>query len=679
MNKRVGIDIGGAFTDLVSIDPDGDVESIKVDSTVKPEEGVINSIKEYGNKIKTMESILHCQTVVINSIVQRDGATVGLITTKGFRDVLEIQRANRRDIYNLVYKKPLPFVPRYLRRVVDERSSADGEVLQDVDLSKLEDIISGFNQENVESIAVSLVNSYANDSNEKKIKDRLHEMGYDFVTSSAEITKEWREYERTNTAVLNAFVQPKLKKYMKAVIEGAGKQGFAGDFRIMLSNGGLANSDLIMDYPILTVESGPVAGIMGALKVSKFAMPDETLNIITLDDGSTTTKSSLVYKGLPRVNTDYNIGQDIFHAGYPLKIPVIDVVEVGNGGTSLAYVENGVLKVGPKAAGAYPGPACYDRGGKIPTLTDAYVYSGLIDPDYFLGGKLKLKRSLAENALRGLGKEVDLDAEQTADGIIRLANENAAYVIRIVSVQKGYDPREFTLFPYGGAGSMLAPFIAADLRMERILIPSIPLGVFSAWGMIVSDVRYEKLKTVTTELSDASCENIEQEFQELEEEILKQFKSESNQNPSIIRYGDFRYKGQQHTIKVTLPSHFGKENLNEITELFHRAHKQEYTFRIDSNPVEIVNAHVVGLLENDEYQLKKWNSNGDGKPKSERNVYMGGKYTTFPVYDRSNLKTGMTIEGPAIIEEETATSILISGQAGKVDKYGNILVGKRGD
>lgn len=677
MQKRVGIDIGGAFTDLVSIDSEGNIESIKVDSTVRPEDGVINSIRDYGSRIGDMDSIVHGQTVVINSIVQKDGATVGLITTKGYRDVLEIQRANRRDIYNLVYKKPLPFVPRYLRRILDERSDSDGNVLKEVDLSGLEGIVSDFRKENVESVAVSFVNSYANESNELKVKEKLHKLGYDFVTASAEITKEWREYERSNTAVLNAFVQPRLKKYMGAVIDGAGKAGFKGDFRVMLSNGGLANSNLIMDYPILTVESGPVAGIMGALKVCKFAIPNESLNIITLDGGSTTTKSSLVYKGLPRVNTDYNIGQDIIYAGYPLKIPVIDVVEVGNGGTSLAYVENGVLRVGPKAAGAYPGPACYDRGGKDPTLTDAYVYSGLIDPNYFLGGKLKLNRDLAENALRNLGKEVGLDAVQTAEGVIRLSNENASYVIRIVSVQKGYDPRDFTLFPYGGAGSMLAPFIAQDLRLDRILIPSVPLGVFSAWGMIVSDIRYEKLKTVTSEVNEDTCETVEEEFQELEGEILKQFSSEEEQKPNIIRYGDFRYQGQQHTIKVQLPEHFGKDNLNEIIELFHSAHKQEYTFRIDTNPVEIVNAHVVGLLENDEYKIKKWNSTGDGKPKSERSVYMGGKYTNFPVYERSNLNTGMTIDGPAIIEEPTATSILLKGQVGRVDEFGNILVRRK--
>lgn len=673
----MGIDIGGAFTDLVSIDPDGNLESVKVDSTVEPEEGVISSIREYGSKMKSMQSIVHGQTVVINSIVQKDGAVVGLITTEGFRDILEIQRANRRDIYNLTYKKPLPFVPRYLRKEVSERISADGEILREVDLSKLDSIVSDFKKENVESLAIALVNSYANDSNEGKIKEKLQTMGYDFVTASSEITKEWREYERTNTAVMNAFVQPRLKKYMKAVIEGATKEGFNGEFRVMLSNGGLANSELIMNYPILTVESGPVAGIMGALKVCKYAMPDESLNIITLDGGSTTTKSSLVYKGLPRVNTDYNIGQDVFYPGYPLKIPVIDVVEVGNGGTSLAYVENGILKVGPRAAGAYPGPACYDRGGKIPTLTDAYVYSGLIDPNYFLGGRLNLNRTLAESALNALGKEVGLDATQTADGVIRLANENAAYVIRIVSVQKGYDPREFTLFPYGGAGSMLAPFIASDLRIDRILIPSIPLGVFSAWGMIVCDIRYEKLKTVTTEMNETSCETVEDEFKDLENEILEQFKSESTGKPTIFRYGDFRYKGQQHTIKVQLPVHLGKNNLKEIIELFHRAHKQEYTFRIDTNPVEIVNAHVVGLQENKEYSLKKWNSTGNGKAKSEREVYLDGRHVRFPVYERSNLLSGMSIDGPAIIEEETATSIMLKGQVGKVDSFGNILVRRR--
>ncbi|MCL4447124.1 MAG: hydantoinase/oxoprolinase family protein [Candidatus Thermoplasmatota archaeon] len=674
MQNRVGIDIGGAFTDLVSINQDGEVESIKVDSTVEPEEGVINSIRSYGEKIRGVESILHGQTVVINSIVQKDGAKVGLITTKGFRDVLEIQRANRRDIYNLVYKKPSPFVPRNLRQEMEERIGADGEILVDIDLSKLEGIVSNFRREGVESVAVSFVNSYANDINEKKIKSKLLEMGYNFVTSSAEITKEWREYERTNTAVLNAFVQPRLKKYMGAVIDGAARKGFNGDFRIMLSNGGLANSDLIMNYPILTVESGPVAGIMGALKISKFAMPNEVLNIITLDGGSTTTKSSLIYKGLPRMSTNYNIGQDTFNAGYPLRIPVIDVVEVGNGGTSLAYVENGILKVGPKAAGAYPGPACYGRGGKNPTLTDAYVYAGLLDPDYFLAGKIKLNESLAEKALRELGKEIGLDSKQTADGIIRLANENAAYVLRIISVQKGYDPREFTLFPFGGAGSMLAPFIASDLRIERILIPSIPLGVFSAWGMLVSDTRYEKLKTITTQLRETNCNDVEREFKLLEEEILEQFDPDPSTRPSIIRYGDLRYKGQEHTIKVKLPAHIGIDNLKEIIELFHTAHQQEYTFRIDENPVELVNVHVVGLLENNEYRLKTWDSTGNGRQKTERDVYIDGKITRFPVYERSNLVTSMTIKGPAIIEEETATSILTKEQVGRVDKFGNILV-----
>lgn len=674
MKKRVGIDIGGAFTDLVSIDSEGNLETVKVDSTTEPDHGVIDSIKRYGTKIGSVETIIHGQTVVINSIVQHEGAKVGLIATKGFGDVLEIQRANRRDIYNLVYKKPVPFVPRYLRKEVDERIGSYGEILRTVDTSRLEWIVSDFRQNGVESVAISLINSYANDSNERSIKEYLHRVGYDFVTSSAEITKEWREYERTNTAVLNAFVQPLLNKYMRAIIDGAIIEGFRGDFQVMLSNGGLANSDLIMNYPILTVESGPVAGIMGALKVAKLAFPNDAMNIITLDGGSTTTKSSLIYKGLPKITTNYNIGQDAFNAGYPLKIPVIDVIEVGNGGTSLAYKEKGALKVGPKSAGAYPGPACYNRGGKDPTLTDAYVYAGLIDPNYFLAGKIKLDKSLAERALIHLGKEIELDAKQTADGIIRLANENASYIIRLISVQKGYDPRQFTLLPYGGAGSMLAPFIAADLRIEHILIPSIPLGVFSAWGMIVSDIRYEKLKTITTQLREDSCGNVEREFKELENEILKQFKYESSKNPSIIRYGDLRYKGQEHTIKVKLPSHIGLDNLNEVVGLFHRSHQQEYAFRIDKNPVEIVNIHVVGLLENDDHRPRKWGSNGNGKPKSEREVFIEGKHTPFNVYDRSNLATEMAIDGPAIIEEETATSILTRGQKGKVDKFGNILV-----
>ena len=674
---RAGIDIGGAFTDLVSIDPDGNIKSVKVDSTVKPEEGVINALKSYGTGAERIGSIVHGQTVVINSIIQRDGAKIGLITTKGFRDILEIQRANRRDIYNLVYKKPTPFVPRYLRQEVDERTTGKGDIIKELDITGLNDIVENFKKEHVDSVAISLINSYVNDLNEKKLKENIIKLGYKYVSASAEITKEWREYERTNTAVLNAFVQPKLSKYVNAVLDGARREGFNGDFRIMLSNGGLGNTDMILNQPILTVESGPVAGIMGALKLSRLALNNETMNIITIDGGSTTTKSSLVYKGLPRINTNYNIGQDKYNSGYPLKIPVIDVVEIGSGGTSMAYIDETGLRVGPRAAGAYPGPACYNRGGVTPTLTDAYLYSGFIDPNYFLGGKMKLHKNLAEHALRTLGQKISLDAEKTAEGIIKLANESASHIIRIISVQKGYDPRDFTLFPYGGAGAMLSPFIADDLGIKRILIPAIPLGVFSAWGMIVSDIRYEKLKTVTLELNENTCNEIESEFSELEREIIEQFKAESNKVPAMIRYGDLRYKGQEHTLKVKLPAHVGNQNLYEIMELFHSSHQKEYTFRMDTNPIELVNIHVVGLHENKEYKIRKWESKGDGKPKGERQVYLHGKYSVFQVYERTNIPTNCTIDGPAIIEEETATSILLENQIGKVDRFGNIIVKTR--
>ncbi|WP_188681577.1 hydantoinase/oxoprolinase family protein [Thermogymnomonas acidicola] len=671
---RIGIDIGGAFTDLVAIDENGNMVSVKVDTTREQAEGVMNSVRASGIDLRQVRDIIHGHTVVINSIVQRDVATVGLVTTKGFRDVLEIQRSNRRDIYNLRYRKPEPFVPRYLRLEVDGRLDATGSEVTPLALDGLSDISQKFREHGVKSVAVSFINSYANPQHERLAGERIRQMGFEYVTLSSEVSGEWREYERTSTAVLNAAVQPKVDSYLNTLERFFRDSGFRGNFFIMSSNGGLSSTQHMRNYPIYSLESGPVSGVMGAISLVRQCTGSTRVDIITLDGGSTTTKSSLVSGSEPRIVTDYHIGRDRFNPGYPVRVPVVDIVEVGSGGTSIAYVEDGRLRVGPRASGAYPGPACYGRGGTEPTLTDAYVVNGFIDPSYFLGGRIRLERKLAEEAIQALADRLSMGANETAEGIINLGNENAAFAIRLVSVQRGYDPRDFTLVPFGGAGPMMAPFIADELQISRIMVPCIPLGVFSAWGMLTADVRHEKLRTVVATLEEGNLSEIESAYREMEEEMVELFRQEGYSGPTLARYADMRYVGQEHTLKVPMPPSIGTGNLGEALRRFHSQHEREYTFKMEGNPVEIVNLHVVGMVSASRVKVPEVEREGSGRPKAHRKVFLAGSEENVPVYDRKEIPASTHVQGPCIVEEETATIVVLEGQRVHADRFGNLIV-----
>lgn len=673
--SHVGIDIGGAFTDLAWVNDSGEISFVKVDSTSKPEEGVINSVKSLNVALEGVKSVVHGQTVVVNSVIEKLGAKVGLVTTKGFRDILEIGRSNRRDIFNLRYKKPIPFVPRYLRMEIEESTDSSGKVLKVPAIEEIEKITDHFKKEGVESIAVCFVNSYTNGSNEVRTKEYLEKAGWEYVTVSSEVTREWKEYERTNTAVLNAFVQPKMKKYISTLENSFGDLGFQGIFEVMLSNGGLASSTFVKDHPITTIESGPNAGVIGAINIAKKSELDfDKGNIITLDGGSTTTKSSLITNGIPKTISDYYVGRDKFNGGYPVLVPLLEISEVGSGGTSIAYIQDGSLKVGPKAAGAYPGPACYKRGGELPTLTDAYVLNGFIDPDYFLGGKISLSRSAAQKAVENLSSKLNMSVNDAAEGIIRLANENASYVLRLISVQRGYDPRDFTLVPFGGAGPMMASFIAPDLQIKNILIPAIPLGVFSAWGMLTADIRHEQIKTVMLPVDSEHSTQIEDEFKKIEDYLLDIFKTESEVSPTFIRYADIRYRGQEHTLKTEIPTTDQKGDIEAIVEAFNKRYEMEYRYVMRDNPIEIVNIHVTGIIPSRGVSLEAKNQEGNGQPKGKRKIYVNSEWIEASVYDRANLVTEKMVSGPAIIEEATATIILMPGQKAVTDRFGNILI-----
>jgi len=678
---RIGIDIGGAFTDLVAYNEEtGELVWKKVETTPwDPSEGVLNALEKSGIDLKSCYAFIHGQTLVINTILTRSGAKVGLITTKGFRDVLELQRSNRRDMYNFQYRKPEPFVPRYLRREVTERILSDGSELVPLNQEELEREVDFLVEQGVSSLAISFFNSYANPSHEREAEEIIRRRHPDLsITASHEITREWREYERTSTAVLNAYVKPKMRSYLekleKALVEG----GFKGTSFAMLSNGGMATFSYVAEYPIYSVESGPVAGVIGALQIAKLI---GERNFIALDGGSTTTKASLVENLTPKVTTDYYVERDRWRSGYPIKVPVVETVEVGSGGTSIAWIDEvGSLRVGPKAAGASPGPACYMKGGTEPTVTDAYVVAGILNPQHLLAGELKISREAALKAMEKISSYYKITPEEAAWGVIRIANENASSIIRIISIQKGYDPREFSLIAYGGSGPLFAPFIARELEMRSVVVPAVPPGVFSAWGLLATDIRHDAIKTDIVRLEEGEAQKIEENFAELESRIMEIFEEEGLAGREVVlaRYADLRYYGQEHTVKVQVPfSRIGREEVERIRSIFHEAHRKEYEFSLPDNPVEIVNFHATGYAIVKKVQLSE---SAEGGPSSienslvgERDVFMDGKKERIPVFSKPLIPAGRRIEGPAIVEDPTSTMLLLEGMNLIKDKYGNLI------
>lgn len=691
MEMRISIDIGGAFTDLVAYDENnGEMIWVKGETTPKdPSNGVLKTIAKSRIDMKNVEMILHGQTVVINSIITREGAKVALLTTKGHRDVLMLQRANRRDIYNFTYKKPEPFVPRYLTFEVNERITSDGKELVDISQDEIKSILENILSEKVESICVSFLNSYANPSHEIKVREiiekELKEKGRKdiMITTSHEITREWGEYERTNTAVLNAFVKPKIKNYLSNLEREINKMGYEKLYYTVLSNGGISLFNFTKEYPIFSVESGPVAGVIGGIALGEILGEK---NIIVLDGGSTTTKASLIEDLMPKVTSEYFVGRDKFNPGYPIRIPVIEIEEVGNGGTSIAWIDEiGNLRVGPRAAGAEPGPACYGKGGIKPTVTDAYVVNGLINPKYLLGGEMRIYSDLAFEVIeKNISKFYKISVKDASEGIIKIANENAANAIRIISVQKGYDPRDFTLIAHGGSGPMFAPFIAQELEIKKIVIPGIPPGVFSAWGMLLTDIRHDLLNTNVIKVEIGSIGVINSIFAEMDEKMYEIFRENERVDPSkveIFHYGDMRYKGQEHTVKIPLQKEILKEeDIKDLINRFHEYHEREYSFRLPGSPVELVNFHVIGIMRMKKPKIKEIkDSNYTIKDslKEEREVYLNGKSLTLPVYDRNLLPLNKKLNGPAILEDPTSTVLVLEDQHFERDKFGNIII-KRG-
>jgi N-methylhydantoinase A len=681
---RVATDVGGTFTDLVCFETDhatglSRIVTAKSDTTPPDfEVGVLNVLDKGGIDPATIDFLAHGTTVVINALTERKGVKVGLITTEGFRDTLEIARGNRPDFFNLHYEKPRPFVPRYLRRELPGRVSYKGVELKPLDLSGLPAILDDFRADGVRAIAICFLHSYANTSHEQAALAEVARLWPEVsVVSSHQITREWREYERTNTAVLSAYVQPIAQRYLSRLNDGLEAKGFTGSPYIMQSNCGVDSLESVQKIPITMVESGPASGFWGAAELGKLIGEP---NVLALDIGGTTAKCSLIEDGQVKIMTDYWIERDRTSAGYPIMVPVVDLVEIGNGGGSIAWVDDfGKLHVGPQSAGAMPGPAAYGRGGTRATTTDANLWLGRINRDYFCGGDIEADMASAEAAIAEVGAKLGVDADEAARGIIRIANNNMVNALKLVSLNRGHDPRDFTLIAFGGGGAMHGVALAAELGVKKVVVPA-GASVFSAWGMMMSDLRRDYFVTRLADLKPGSAAGIEALFAETEALARSQFKAEGVDPAKVtfLRYGKFRYQNQEHTTEVLLAGRAVSDaNLAEIETAFHETYEREYTYRLDA-PVEMVGIHLVASTEVGKLTMTARPATGnraDVALKGRRDVdYALEGVRSAAIYDGTKLEPGMSFEGPAIVEDPGTTTVVHPGNRVEVDGYGNIII-----
>ncbi len=672
---RLSTDVGGTFTDGVLLDETtGKIQVSKVSSTPKdPAVGTIECMESFEVPLDAVSFLVHGTTVVINALIEGKGAKTALITSKGFRDVLEIGRSNRTEMYDALYRKPRSLVPRRLSLEIAERILTNGEVLIPLQLDELAQVIETLRQEKVQSIAICLLNAYANPKHEQEIGRYLNERYPEAsVSLSHHITRRYYEYERTSTTVQNAYVMPVVQKYLRNLEDEIGKRRFKSVLQIMQSNGGIMASTVARDIPIAMVESGPAAGAIGGAQLAGMIGYD---NVITYDMGGTTAKTSIITAGMPETADQYSV------EGRPILLPVVDLREIGAGGGSIAWIDAaGALHVGPQSAGAEPGPACYLRGGKEPTVTDANLQLAILDPEYFLGGKMEISREQGGKAIQKIADYFGLDIAEAALGIIKIVNINMAGLLQSMTVKRGYDPREFALVAFGGAGPIHAAAIARELAIPTVIVPPFP-GVFSAWGMLMADLRHDFGQTYIKPMNDADMTVINSIFRELDGRVKELFARENVENNSVVlSYElDIRYLGQEHTLSVPAPAVLEDAHKAQLEKSFDELHLKVYGHNAPEEPKEIVSLKVMSIARAKKPTLEIIRS-GSAAPAAEadtgkRKVYVGGgSYEEYSIFRRDLLLSGNSFSGPVLIEEATATTVVEKGQTCTVDRHGNLII-----
>ena len=673
MNEHVvGIDIGGTFTDLVAWDGTS-FRMAKTPST-PPDyaAGVLNGLDElfpdWG--LRSVAFIVHGTTVGLNAFLERRGGVTALLTTEGFQDVYEIGRMNRLDMYNLHFRRPERLVPRYRIYQVHERIMADGTVRTPLDSDRLSKVIESLEEDEAAAVAVCLIHGYANPIHEEQVEQTLlDQLPGVSVAASHKVAPEWREYERTSTTVINAYIMPIMERYLTALEEGLAQRYFEGHLFIMQSNGGVMTAARARQLAVRTLMSGPVGGTLGS---EVLAHRRDEGNLICADMGGTSFDVSLVLGGASEVSTQSYL------EGFPVLAPMVDIHSIGAGGGSIARAVDGGLRVGPISAGADPGPACYGRGGTEPTVTDANLALGRIDPDYFVGGAMKLDRIAAERALAQLADTLGLDIPQLAEGILRVVNAKMANAIRTITVSRGIDPRGFGLVAFGGAGPMHAAFLAEELTIPFVIVPPSP-GTFSAWGMLHTDIRHDLNRSYFKVIRELEAEEIERVYQILEgegREILGAEGVRSEDQVRFVRTADIRYVGQEYFLNVPMPAPFGSVALNRLPDQFHEAYRQRYGHSTPSEELEIVNLRLraVGRFRDSEAALSANQAAPTQLPATERSVFFEGNWRSWPVFRRSSMCPGFVFGGPAIVEEPSCTTVVPPSFNGEIDQFHNLIL-----
>ncbi len=673
MKYKLGVDIGGTFTDFFLVSNDGEAVMHKTLST--PEDssiGFITGIKELAEKlsidedkfIQSIETIVHGTTVATNTLLTLKGAKTALITTKGMRDALEMRRGIREEQYNNHYQNVTPLVPRYLRLTIDERIDADGNVETPVNESELEDIIEKLKSERVESVAVCLMNSYLNDTHEKQVTEYFRSQLTDvYITASCEVLPSIRFYERVSTTVVNAYIGVVVDKYIASLLEKLDAHNFKGGFSIMQSNGGVVSPEVVRKIPAVTVLSGPAAApIAGAFYADLLGFD----NCITMDMGGTSFDTSMVVNGQCVTSTDGDINR------YRIALPSLDIITIGAGGGSIGWVDNGgLLQMGPQSAGSLPGPVCYDREGEEPACTDADLLLGYLDADFFAGGKYKLNKNKASKELeKKLTIPLDLSIIETAAGMYRVINMNMAQGVRQVSVERGYDPREFLMIVAGGAGPIHAGEICRELEIPMFVVPNVA-SIFCATGMLLGDLKHDYVRSYITRFSHIDKTFFLNLYDEMKQESLDTLAQEgiSDNQTEFLPTLDLRYVGQYHEVplQVDMDDIFSF-NLDKIKKEFHREHNRQFGYSLEEEgtELEIINVRLraIGVTEKPNSFAKMDESdpvkNPDFALKSKREAYVPelDELKEIHVYDGDKLTGKYTIEGPAIIEQINTTIFL---------------------
>ena len=692
---RLGVDIGGTFTDAILLnESNGEIRTGKVPSTPSdPSVGFLNVVDRMleGAAVKpeTVRYVVHGTTVATNAIIEGNLAKTAFITTDGFRDLLEIQTGIRPVLYDLQFEKIKPLVPRYLCFGVPERLDFRGDVLVPVDEDAVYRVVEQLAQEGVESIAVCLLHSYINPEHEQRIGEILKsELPTTLFSLSSDVAPEFREYFRASTTVINAAIRPVVSRYLENIQSRVRGTGVTGELLVMQSSGGVLTFGAAIDRPVFMVESGPAAGVIAASNLGNTLGHE---NVISFDMGGTTAKAGLIENGAPRVTKEYEVGGTAATtehgsrgSGYPIRTPVIDLVEIGAGGGSIAWIDSGgILRVGPRSAGADPGPVCYGQGGTEPTITDANLVLGRISPDYFLGGEMVLDVEAARTAIRErCADPLNMVVEDVALGIVEIANSAMVGALRQVSIQRGYDPRDFLLVAFGGAGPVHANRLAAELEMPSVLIPTSP-GTTSAMGLLVTDIKHDYSVALIQRADQLDFRTVESQFARMKSEGEAALSSEdvASESMRFVYQADTRYVGQSYELTITLPDGGLKsDQLPGVLEQFHSEHERAYGFKADDEPVEFVALRLsaIGVIEKPRSrEVDVGSGDAASAVKGTRLVYFteSDGYVDCPVYNRYRLRAGDEVEGPAIVEEVDSTVVVHPGWGAEVDGFGNLFLG----